>query len=708
MNVLQKITKELRKSVTVDADTVSFVAGNENISSAIAPVIEGKITGLHADVEAAFESLALGAEAIEFKPYQIEAAKGVAAAAVDPIGTLNRLITKGRSDIETAGESVTVDTARYMDEYIPDNQLGAGNESFDGQDVSASLFFSVVFNSLSISQDAVNELFYPIIIIDNNKTGATVTAKIASIMSVVKRDVSGKPLELKKESIIKNLNNTKLFTLDSNRLYPVLENDDDDRLLHPDDVNGLTRTVEVFEGIDIETAPFKTSVAADVLGLAQADELINRGVMDHTDALTAHLNIETLYFAVTGKNSDGDDITEYHKRNIMGLPAVFTATPTGHNKDLQLDYKTTSLAWTGGKITKADGTATAIDDLSKLTAGYVVKLRVNLKGDANTQSGNVEVFPVKVALAGVLDASGNEISESSDTYAKMKAIFDVAVTAGYDLEAYATNTNARFRGKLLTTDTYTAVYTVPVRAKLREVTEIFKDGDDGDTAGLLGQIQFNKQALTKYGLLELNNTAAVLENVSFDTEDYGITSKLVSKAFHREVVDMSSIVDGFTSSDREGDITAALRLKVRNVALKLYTESGYNKTFEAVNPGVKPTIIIGTDTNIGRFITSFEDEIFKYTVAVSNDALMADKLYMSFGVMGANRHKVPNPLNFGMCLWSPEVVIALQRQEGGKAVQETITMPRYKHQTLLPILGLLEVSGIEEVSGKLPQLNKAV
>ena len=708
MDVLNKLMSGLKKSVVVDAQDAAFIAGNESIDSAIEPMIESKRSALIADITAAFESLALGEENVEFKPHQIAAAEAVALSAVDPLGTLNRIVKKGRSEVQAAGESVIVDTTRYMDDFIPDNKLTVGNEAFDGQDVSSSLFFSVVFNALTIEQDAVTSLFYPIVVIDNNKTGATVTAKVASIMSTVKRDVSGKPIELKKDSIIKNLNNTKLFTLDSNRLYPVLENDDDGRLLHPTDVAGITRQVEVFDGVTIETAPFKTEVEVDVLGSAQTDELINRGAMDQNDALTAHLNVETLYFEVKGKDADDNDVTEYHKREVQGLPAVFTLTPTGHNKDLQLDYKTKTIAWVGGKITQADGTPTKIADLANLTAGYTVKFKVNLKGDANTQTGSVEVFPLKTGLAEVLDASGNAIATDSDVYTKMAAIFNPAKVVGFDLEAYATNTNARFRGKMLTTDTYTTIYTVPVRAKLREVTAVFNDGDDGDVAGLLGQIQFNKQALTKVGLLELNSALTILENISYDTEDFGISSKLVSKASHRESVDLTTLVDGLTSSDREADIKAALKLKIRNTALALYTASGYNKTFEATRPGVKPTVIIGTDTNIGMYVSNFSDEIFNYVVATSNDNLMTGKLFLSFGNAGASRNKLADPLSFGVCFWSPETVISLQRQENGSIVQETISMPRYKHQTLMPILGLLEISGVEEVSGKLAQLNQAV
>jgi len=697
---INDVLDKLRSSVKLDKDKAGLIAGTESVDQMMMPVVDEARSTLLADIDFALDSLSTGNEEIVFTDAQKEAAKKVALLAVDPLATLKKYTTKGREDIDVAGESMTIDTRNFMDEFIPDQELMAGIESFDGQDVSSSLFFSIVYNTLSIKQDAVSELFYPIVVIDPNKMGATVTAKITNIMQAVKRDVTGRPVDFKKQSIVKQLNNTELFTLDANRLYPVYSTDTADKLV---DEAGAKREVTVGDGIKITTAPIKAGTAVDLLGIAQNDELLSKGYMDETDALSGHLAIEALYFHVKGKDAGDNEITELHKKEITGLPAVFTYTPTGHHKDLQLDYKTDSLAWVGGNVTKADGTPTQIVDLANLPQGYTVKLRINLKGDSNTQTAKTLVNMFEMEMVGLLDANGNAVSETDELYTKVKAIFDATTFAGYDIEAFATNSNARFRGKLLTTDVYTTVYTIPVRTKVREVTAVFQNGDDGDVAGLIGQIEFNKRALSKFGLLELNNTAAVLENLSEDTEAYGISSKLVNKAFSRETVDLTTIVDSLKSGERVEDIKEALKLKIRNTAIDLYVRSNYNLAFETIYPNVKPTVIIGVDTNIGRFVESFEDEVFNYKVAVSNDTLINGKIFMSFGIMGANRNKVADPLNFGVCFWSPEVVLTLQRQENGTIKQESISMPRFKHQTLMPILGMLEVTGVEEVSGKLPQ-----
>ena len=704
MGMIKKLIKDIEGAVKVDGSYKNIAAGVEGMDESIKGIVLAKREELKSGVESAFAALDMdGTSDIEISPVQLEAAKTAAIYAVDPMETLKRF-SKGRIDGSTTNgmEATVVDNTQIVADMIPNNQLMAGIESFDGQVLASSLHVSIAYNTLAIKQDAVSELFFPIVVIDPSQAGASVSAKITNIMTATKRDISGKPVDFKKESIIKKLNDTSLFELDANRLYPVVRDESADKLLIVAGVDGLTHTVEVMDGVKVETAPIRTSVRVDVLGISQSDELIAKGIMDETDALDRHLSVDKLYFKVSGKDADGNDVVEYHSKNIKGLPATFTYTPTGSSKGLQLDYQTSSIAWIGGDITDANGVTTKIADLAGLPAGYTVKLKLNLKGDGDAQTANVAIYPVEIGLDGVLDANGVPIAETSAIYTKMAAIFDAVTMEGYDLDAYATNSNARFRGKMLTTNTYTYYYTVPTRTKLRELTPIFDSGTDGDSAGLLAQIDFTKRALGKAGLSELNNAAVVLASVSADTDAYGISSKLVNKYFYRDALNLNTVVDSIKSSDREGDITSALKLTIRNMAVSMYVGSNYNLAFEAIYPGAKPTIIIGTDVNIGRFISSFEDEIFKYEVRISNDNLIAGKLFASFSIMDAERNRAGNPLSFGVCLWSPEVVIALQRTENGSAVQETITMPRYKHQTLMPVLSMLEISGIESVSGKLP------
>jgi len=702
MNSIKNIVGSLKAHLAVDDSYKNIVAGMESKDPILNQNASEKADTLALSVKAAFDDVVVGnedASAMQLTDVQIQAAKAVASYAVEPVTTLERFAA-GRTPVEAGVESINIDTTAFTGDVVTSEEFKAGVEAFDGQVLSNSLYFSVAYNALAIKQDAVVELFYPVIVIDPSQNGATVTAKITNIMQATKRDISGRPTNFKRESLIKKLNETSLFTLDANRLFPVKRDESLDNLLVVTGVDGLVKKQEVLDGVSIDTAPLLTNKSIDILSIAQSDELISLGYMDETDALNGSVNISSLYFKLTGKDSAGNDVTEYMEKTLKGLPATFTYTPTGSSRELQLDYKTTSMAMVGGSITKVDGTPTAIADLADVPAGYTIKLAVNIKGDGNTQDGTLAVYPTVLELNSILNASGVELPEDDTTYIAVKAIIDAASIEGYDAEAYAANTNARFRGKLLTNNTYTYAYTVPVRTKIREIVSTVNAGAEADASGILAQVDFTKRAMGKLGLTELNNTAAVLDTVSGDTDDFGISTKLVNKYLYKGVIDFSTGINSIKSSEREDDIAGSLRLTLRNAAISMYNDSNYAYAFDAVYPGVKPTVIIGTDYNTARFLTSFEDEIFNYVVKASNDSLIQGKLFMSFGVMGATRNKEANMLNFGVCFWSPEVVVSLQRNENGRVAQETITLPRFKHQTFMPILSVFEVSGIEAASGK--------
>ena len=699
---ISKIMQTVKNTVSIDESYKNITAGLENKDAVKKGEAIAKKENIIAAVESVFKMLEHGEEGsveagtVKFSPAQIEAAKAAAVYATDPIAALESF-AKGRKAPETIDNAVTVDGRNLVDDFIPDNEITAGIESFDGQNVSASIFTTVVYNALVVVQDAVSELFYPIYVIDPNVTGYTVTGKITNITKTIKRDISGKPVDWVEESIIKHLDDTEMFTLDANKLLPVYRDESKEYLYDKDEVK---RSAKVFEDETITTAPILVNKEVDILAISQSDELIARGLMDQTDALNAHLNLTKLYFEVSGKDADDNDVTEIHVKDIDGLPATFTYTPTGDNKDLQLDYKTKSLAWIGGKIKTVAGDTTAIKKLKDVPDNYTIKIGLVLKGDANARKGTCIIYSLKVELVEVLDGAGNAISKDSDIYKNIEDVMSTLTLKAYDLDAYANNSNARFRGKLLNTTVFQYVYTVPVRNKFREITPVFKNGPDADTAGLLAQIDFTRKAISKFGLLELNKTANVLENVSVDTKQYGLSTELINKYYLRDVLEINKLVDSLRSADREEDIKAALKLKIRNYAEQMYAESGYTFAFEAIYPNQKPTVIIGTDVATARFLGDWSDEMFNYVVKHTNDSLMKGKLFMSF--RASNNTKETNPLNFGICGYSPETVIALQRQEKGILYNETVTMPRFKHQTFLPILTMLEIKGVHEVTGKQP------
>ena len=690
----------ISENVTINDSHAGVIAGVESSNRAISDDSKAILANLEANVSTAISSYTLEHPDVEFGEHQIKAAVEAAKYATAPLETIENFSNRSK-----------VSEHMFTTTLVPSNNLSdtavkAGIEAFADVDVAASMYFSIAFQSLALKQDPVAELFYPIVVVDANKTGFTVEVSLSSILTPIKRDLSGKPIKNLKESLVKKLNDTSLFTLDANRLYPVVRTESADKLLNPAGVSGIVKTVTVGDGYEVQTAPIKANVEVDLLDLSQTDELVAKGIMDETDMLNTHLSIEKLYFELTGKDSDGNDVTEYFERNIKGLPAVFTHTNVGSKYDLELTYNTESIAFVGGNIIKTDGNNTAIDDLTNLAPGHYVKIAIRLKGDANVETGNFVVNPTKVEMVGIYDAAGNPIDESSTEYTKVAAVFNNIKLVGILPEAYAENDNARFNARTLATDTKVYAYKLQRRHIIREVTPVA--AKSGNATGE-AMVDFTRHSLSKNGLLELVTAASVIENIAIDAADFGMASDLYFRSSIKESIDVATIVDGVQSSTREDDIVSALKLKIKNIARKLYVDSNYSKVFNAVTKQQgKPTVIIGTDITIGTYINNFSDDMFNYVVARTDDSLITGTVYISFGVMGKERNLKPNILNFGVCGWSPEVVLATNRSSNGRVAYETLHMPVYRHQTILPILAVLSVSGIEAVSGKITALRTTV
>jgi len=683
--------------VSIDASYSGITAGVESSNNSVRADAEGKRSMLHTTIGEALRGSTISADgsvAFKLSDHQIVAAQEAAQYALNPMASVSR--TMG-SRASVAGEGdTTYNRTLTPTDFISDRDMKAGLESFEKVDASASLYFTVAYQSLALKQDPVAELFYPIVVVDPSKNGFSITTTITNLVTTVKRDLSGKAIKNISESLFKKLNDTSLFTLDANRLYPVVRDENRDVLYNPKGVSGISRQVTIGDGYGITTAPIRTDVKSNILTLSQPDELVSKGIVDDSDMLNTHLSIETIFLTLEGKDKDGKDVVDNFSRNIHGLPAVFTDTKVGDVMNLSLDYQTT-ITFRGDALTRTDNETTRITDLLKLAKGHYVNVDIHLKGDANLETSNFVVYAVSREFAGLFDAAGNEIT-SGDEYDKVKAVIESIKVPAVLPEAYAENSNGRFRAKTLATETKRYVYTLQKRHIIREVAPI--NGNSGDNVGQ-ALIDFTTHALSKNGLLELVTSAAVIDTQHINTTDYGLASDMFFKTSYTEDIDVSTIVDGRESSRRETDITAALKLKIKNYATKMYTNSNYSKPFRAVYGDIKPTIIIGTDYNIGRYVESFEDETFNYVVRRSDDSLIAGMIYISFGIMGKERNASPTVFNYGVCGWSPETVLASQRETGGALTYETLHMPVYRHQTLLPIITVLSVSGIEAASGKI-------
>lgn len=694
---ISKLYKKITDGVIIPSGSANITAGLESSDEVVKNANINKLKGLADSIETVLKTTVVSGNESTITQMQIDSAVSAAGAALGNFdGLFARMESRTNSNSDNCVALNPTDTMSIGGNNLSVNELRAGIEAFNAKDIKVASHRTILYNTFAIKQDPVAELFFPVVVTDPKYKNTSVSLKVVSLMDSYKRDTSGARANFKKLPIVKELDNTALFTTEAARLYPVKRDDSEDKLL-----TNVVISIDNGDATNVTTYPLRTGMDIDVLGITQSAESLTTGMTDETDGLDSNISISTLYFEVAGKNSNGEDVVETLSRDIKGIPARFVPSMDGNSKDMQLNYVTSSISWKAGNINNAEGIPTAITDLLDIPTGYTVRVGVELAGRANVETGNVAVHGIGVKLIAILDTANVRINETSDVFIKAKAILNNAKVSGYAADLRASNTNMRFKSKKFTTDTYKFFYTLAVRTMFREQYEINSSGNDGDTGGLLGQIQATQITMSKFGLLELDNTMSTLDVIA-DSEDIVGPSNLLCKTTGiRAVLDMTTIVDGQESAKRESDVTSALQLYIRNAALKMNKESGYGTTYRTLNPGVKPTIIIGTDTTIGGYIEDFTDGIFNYVVKTSEDSIIAGKLYIGFGSSVGKAKKEADIFNFGACFWSPETTLTAQISDGGSTRHEAIVMPTFRHQRFIDVLTVVEVTGMEEVTKRI-------
>ena len=638
---------------------------------------------------------------------KLNTAKKLVMKALKPVeglkSSLNRksVIEDIKASMEDYGEVIEVgkgfDLAAKDEKRMVDSVVAM--EDYSTVDVKKSIFFTVAFNAITKTQDDVVELFFPTVHIDPNIKQAFVEVDVVHFVKPSKRLPNGKPINYKSTPYIKSLENLQEFVIDGNRLFPILRVNgtyvNTDYLLN---VPGTSRVVETIKGAEVTTAPIKTGVKVDILGISQTDDLISNGFMTELNNVEPTLNIKALYYKVTGKDKNGNVVTEYLRKDIGGIPLAFVETNTGSVLSMLLSE--TRILMFQAPIITVEGKKTSIKALADITDGYYVRFNTNLKGDANIDEGWINVNEFEHEVLGVYDADGNKLPDSD--YTDAINVFKTSILVGYDLEAYGNNDMAAYEGKRLNMSKYVFVFNIPARVKVSEKTPPFQLGTYKHPKGLYALVNYSQQVLTAHGFTTLFNFINAMDHLDNDTTNFGVANFMVDKYKKEYSLDVVKLVNSLKSSERLADIQAAFELYVKNLAWDMYNKSNYKFAFSEYYPDQKPTVIIGVSIRIAQYFQSFEDDTFKYVVKASKYDIMNDKMILSFGIMDSTRNTAANPLNFGVCFVRPETVLTFQVRESKKKFDESIVILGFKHQPLLPIVSIVNVSRLAEAVKSLP------
>ena len=580
------------------------------------------------------------------------------------------------------------------------DRLKVALEAYDERENRNAAVYSVAYNMQSARQDEFGETLYPTVVVTPDQVGYQVSIHLVMVYDEVRRNISGAVDNFRRRNIIQAVRDPSVFKDDSTRVIPVYRQESADKFVSP---SLVTPANVLNDGVAVTTAPLAFGKTFSLLGISQTDALLETGLMDSTDSLDPAMDLDAVYLLLDGAN---DEVIKFNTRNVPG--ANFVYTPQGDYRQMGLNFSTNSMLVTKN-TKKADGSASTI--LGPVAAGnFAVRLGFMISGTTNLQLATTQLFAGDVQVISVTDEDGVVHTPDSAAVSAIAALFNGAKLIGFDLYARRTNMNRRQRGQLLDTTIYNQIYAVPLLSPIT-IPRPLGMGDATDASDLAALITATRIRTSNSAVDELLRAADVLrqsvsglETVGDTPEILGVARFLVNPAFREVTMNVQDLVNSLSSNGRLDDVRATLLNMIRDMAYRMYRDSGYKAAADALNGGnsVPPTVIIATDPVIAGYLWQESDPRtlgngFNVKVVSTPNIRMAGKIFVTFGQFDGATQGIPNPLHFGNMAWKPELALVLPLHRNGANSKELTVQPSYRHITNLPVLGLINVVGLEEV-----------
>jgi len=597
------------------------------------------------------------------------------------------------------------------------DRMKAAMEAYDEKENKNAVVYSVAYNMQAARQDEFGETFFPTVVVTPDQVGFTMSIRLIRVYDDMRRQISGNVDKFNFKNIVQAVIDPTILQNDLMLITPVFRTESqqffvDPALLPP-------KTVVISDGESVTTSAYAVGKTFSLLGISQTAALLETGLQDTTDSIDTSIKLANIYMQL-GSGANAEVISF----PTASLPlATFTYSVQENYRQMILNFNTSSLL-VNAKTTDVSGAASTI--LAPVVAGgYQVRLGISVSGKVNLQLADTNVYSSSMNVVSVFDNTGTALDITTGNGLTIANLFAGATMIGYDLEARRTNMNRRQRGQLLDTTFYNQVYAVPLRSPIT-VPRPLTIGDANDSSDLAALITATHIRTSNEAVAELLRVESYLAEYVGPTnlallgtpapEILGVARFLVSPFYESDSLDVNTQIDSLKSHERAADIQAVLVNKLRDMAYRMYRDSGYKAAADALAGGIAPTptVIIGTDPVISRYLTVTGDfrtlgNDFNVKIVSTLNRNMAGKIIMSFGVFDSGMDGVPNPMHFGNMAWKPELTLVLPLHRNGANSKELTVQPSFLHVTNLPIMSSVTVTGISDVAAaKVPVYTHSV
>lgn len=591
-----------------------------------------------------------------------------------------------------APENATNNTVVFGSEVHSDQVLAM--EGFDTFNFDEFRAMTILSAGLTMATSPFQSLFKPVVI-PASQSGFDIVVRLPQIYGRTTRPDNGQVWNLEKHSLVKAALDHTILEANSTKIVPVAKTANDAFLVAAADV---ANTVEKVGTTEVPTRPIKYGVKVNLINLSNHDGVKATGQQNETDTIDPFVSMGVQYIKVTNGGNAG--VVRADISRLAG--ALLNTMAEGRHPDRSTSFE--GAVWVSNDTVLANGTTVeatlGLGALLGLAANtpYRVKLHMRLHATVEHNDSNMQVDFVSAKWGEAYTGADykTKVDAASTEYQDLVATA-VLAGLGYHPESQRSNSNMRDLGTIVDPGTdYKYRLAVPMEAPISSVKPVTQLG-----AGVSMDTLSAVKRLRNYGTAAttlLDFEKRLIATQGMEDSLLAIGDILVDSTYSFRTIDVTSAVRTIHSSvgmaDLQHQIVNAIAMQANEIlldsayrnALQVYTGNANNFEVNLITDPLVASLIMtqGDGRTLGngrRFsITEVEDRRFR------------NRVYITFSrtdVAGAD------PLNFGCHLSAPSLIYQATTTKGGAVAGETQMIPREKFYVTLPILGRLDIIGLE-------------
>lgn len=580
-------------------------------------------------------------------------------------------------------------------------------EAYNEQDITNFQKASIVFSLMAAQQTKWAKLFFPPIAIDPMEVGIMTPVTVQMVFNEYHHATDGSLAVTGRKLIVRGHKNPEILFNDLTRLVPVYREDDEkNKKNFIDPALCAVKPVDLGGGVSVQSNYLATDVEINLIGLAQTNKSLNRGLAGHTRSISPVALLEELVLVF------GDEAFAVNVTGLIGHRYLHAQQNLTTRVQLQLE---SSDVWMAAGSLNLNGALSTKAELKD----YDLRVRIFTNGYIDLDTGRSKVTTSTIELHAANDKNGVPVDDA--TFENIKKVVEEGKASGYKLNARLENLDLAENGLLTESKTYNLVVSIPWRNPVSNTSTTYDNEFDfeGTLAGLVNvhRMQADGDAVKK-----LHTHFAMLQSYRAVMDKEGNVPMLDSVGTRAGIIptkqeltiNASEIVDGTRSAHRFEDIKGGILGVIHQMAMRLNIDSQFSIVGKTVtgDEDFRPKIIVLCDQltysylsiKFGSTVTHEEYEI--EFVETEKESMIG---LMYVGLTTASDKQAPgilSPVVFGNYVYSPEMVSNLNRTVDGQTSRYLVATPRYDHVINVDVMGRIKLEGMEKLADKLPIFTK--